>query len=178
MQPTSDEPIPPHQSVQQPAVPDPIPDYSTPVPQPSPLKDGLPSGWETQIDKLGCQYYIDHNTQRTTWNRPPAQTTEALAPNTTTSHQPLPAGWEERLAPNGNTYFVDHNTHTTTWIHPLRIPAWATVAARGPLPSGWEMRLTGTSRLYFVNHHTCTTTWSDPRPTSRRDESQAAESER
>ncbi|RKO99313.1 hypothetical protein CXG81DRAFT_1839, partial [Caulochytrium protostelioides] len=30
----------------------------------------LPPGWERRIDHLGRNYYVDHNTRRTTWHRP------------------------------------------------------------------------------------------------------------
>src|SRR6266436_6570018 len=30
----------------------------------------LLSGWEHQVDHLGCTYYVDHNTRTMTWNRP------------------------------------------------------------------------------------------------------------
>jgi hypothetical protein len=30
----------------------------------------LPPGWECRFSKLGNPYYIDHNTQSTTWVRP------------------------------------------------------------------------------------------------------------
>lgn len=30
----------------------------------------LPVGWEERIDEHGRVYYIDHNTQTTTWNKP------------------------------------------------------------------------------------------------------------
>lgn len=30
----------------------------------------LPAGWEEKIDGNGRTYYVDHNTRRTTWQRP------------------------------------------------------------------------------------------------------------
>jgi hypothetical protein len=34
------------------------------------MSSNLPSGWEERQDEHGRVYYIDHNTQTTTWNRP------------------------------------------------------------------------------------------------------------
>eukprot|EP00057_Strongylocentrotus_purpuratus_P028118 XP_011682592.1 PREDICTED: E3 ubiquitin-protein ligase Su(dx) [Strongylocentrotus purpuratus] len=62
----------------------------------------LPSNWEMRLDQHGRPYYVDHNTQTTTWERP----------------MPLPSGWERRKDPQGRIYYVDHNTRTTTWQRP------------------------------------------------------------
>lgn len=113
--------------------------------------DNLPAGWEKRIDKYGRTFYIDHNSQTTTWTRPPSgissreleQRQTALfdqqrraheqrtLPNvsqdattpvqTSNDYGPLPYGWESRIAPNGQYYYVDHNTQTTTWVHPNRL---------------------------------------------------------
>ncbi|KOB76883.1 E3 ubiquitin-protein ligase, partial [Operophtera brumata] len=47
-------------------------------------------------------YYVDHNTRSTSWERP----------------QPLPTGWEVRRDARGRVYYVDHNSRTTTWQRP------------------------------------------------------------
>jgi len=113
--------------------------------------DNLPAGWEKRIDKYGRTFYIDHNTQTTTWIRPPTgissreleQRQSALVDQQRRAHEqrtlpnvspaataavqtsddygPLPYGWERRMAPNGQNYYVDHNTQTTTWVHPNRL---------------------------------------------------------
>ena len=31
----------------------------------------LPPGWEAQTDASGKTFYVDHNTRKTTWTRPP-----------------------------------------------------------------------------------------------------------
>lgn len=36
----------------------------------SPAQTDLPSGWERRLAPNGQYYYIDHNTQRTTWTHP------------------------------------------------------------------------------------------------------------
>ena len=180
----------PRQPADQP-VPTPGP-TPTPLAQPVPRGDDLPPGWELRFDPRGRPYYVDHNTRRTTWTRPTAPASPALAPHSPTPTQAneevltpnttnadgtyadvrLPLGWEERRTPDGRPYFVDHHTRTTTWHDPRRTSVSATTAsttaianraALGPLPSGWEMRMTSTRRIYFVDHNTRTTTWDDPR---------------
>ena len=113
--------------------------------------DVLPTGWEKRIDKYGRTFYIDHNTQTTTWTRPPSNIPSAelerrqaaivdqqrraheqrTLPTVTAAataavqisddYGPLPYGWERRIAPNGQYYYVDHTTQTTTWVHPNRL---------------------------------------------------------
>lgn len=55
-----------------------------------------------RVDGYGRNYYVDHNTRSTSWERP----------------QPLGPGWEVRRDPRGRIYYVDHNTRTTTWQRP------------------------------------------------------------
>ncbi|XP_033625992.1 NEDD4-like E3 ubiquitin-protein ligase WWP1 [Asterias rubens] len=139
----------------------------------------LPGGWEVRLDQHNRPYYVDHNTQTTTWERP----------------QPLPQGWERRRDPQGRIYYVDHNTRTTTWQRPtvdslrtfqqwqrqhnhlqnttmqqlqqrLYLPSASGVEPNdplGPLPVGWEKRTDQLKRVYFVNHDNKTTQWEDPR---------------
>ncbi|XP_063950930.1 E3 ubiquitin-protein ligase Su(dx)-like [Lytechinus pictus] len=140
----------------------------------------LPSNWEMRLDQHGRPYYVDHNTQTTTWERP----------------MPLPSGWERRKDPQGRIYYVDHNTRTTTWQRPTldsvrNFQQWQVQHAQlqqtamqqlqqrlylpqaaggvdpsdplGPLPSGWEKRTDPHQRVYFVNHLNRTTQWEDPR---------------
>jgi len=123
----------------------------------------LPGGWGRRAHLLGRVYYIDHNTRRTTWNRPSSnEAANGDAP--TAGSGSLPAGWEERYTPEGRPYYLDHNMRTTTWVDPRQGQgAPLTISNLGPLPSGWEMRLTSARRVYFVDHSTKTTTWIDPR---------------
>lgn len=96
---------------------------------------GLPAGWEQRIAPNGQPYYINHNTQQTTWHRPtPAPTySDPLAgperllriyQQSVQQLGELPQGWEMREHNNGQIYFVDHNTHSTTWDDP-RLPSAA-----------------------------------------------------
>lgn len=70
--------------------------------QKQPPKFGpLPSGWEMRRTITDLVYFVDHNTNTTTWNDPR-----------------LPSGWETRRTTTDRVYFVDHNTRTTTWNDP------------------------------------------------------------
>ncbi|XP_071766362.1 E3 ubiquitin-protein ligase NEDD4 isoform X1 [Centroberyx gerrardi] len=115
-----------------------------------PTSVGLPPGWEEKQDSKGRRYYVNHNSQTTTWTRPLVQTTSEAAaqsvlsqsptvyhppmsPEESPQHSPcpeptyecgfMPAGWEVRSSPSGRPFFIDHNTKTTTWEDPrLKIP--------------------------------------------------------
>jgi hypothetical protein len=77
-------------------------------------KGFLPEGWERRKRILGRTYYVDHNTQSTSWNHPTASTPSADLGE-------LPHGWEMRRTHEGRPYFVDHNTRKTTWVDPRRL---------------------------------------------------------
>lgn len=72
------------------------------------LAQGLPQGWEVRFDKYNRPYYLDHNTQATTWQRPVPMPVE----------NDLPPNWERRLDSKNRPYYIDHNTRTTTWFKP------------------------------------------------------------
>ncbi|KAF8462478.1 hypothetical protein JB92DRAFT_2161777 [Gautieria morchelliformis] len=86
----------------------------------------LPAGWERRLDHQGRIYYVDHNTQSTTWDDP--RGTAAPAPRVLTHSRssrnlgPLPSGWQMRMTSTGRFYYLDHNTQKTTWDDP-RIPS-------------------------------------------------------
>lgn len=154
--------------------------------------DRLPEGWEHRIDALGRNYYVDHNTRRTTWNRPDSQqnrpqprpqsrtqprtlpaptsvtSTVSATPTPATSEVPLPVGWEERRTPEGRSYYVDHSNRTTSWVDPRRTqgqylaPVAGVNSSLGPLPSGWEMRLTPTGRVVSDLFHTIDINYMSP----------------
>lgn len=94
--------------------------------------DVLPQGWERRLAPNGQYYYVDHNTQRTTWIHPNSipqanrnlnqAEVQKLYQQTIAKLGPLPNGWEMRLHADGRLYFVDHNTHATTWDDP-RLPS-------------------------------------------------------
>ncbi|KAJ3198198.1 hypothetical protein HDU82_001259, partial [Entophlyctis luteolus] len=116
----------------------------------------LPSGWERRTDHLGRNYYVDHNTRTTTWQRPSASNVPAT-PNTAAINR---AAELDRF----NSRTLDTGTPSTT--HAATPPASTSSSSAtltGPLPAGWEQRLTSDGRPYFVDHNTRTTTWLDPR---------------
>lgn len=93
--------------------------------------ENLPLGWERRIAPNGQYYYIDHNTQRTTWIHPNRiqQIRVSGSDQLSTIYQqsisqlgPLPQGWEIRVHADGRIYYVDHNTQSTTWDDP-RLPS-------------------------------------------------------
>ncbi len=137
----------------------------------------LPEGWERRIDHLGRQYYVDHNTRTTTWNRP----SDNQASNT--ANQTASTG-DARARHNMRSLADDmldtgggsgSNTPNPAGSGSAGTPppaaggvalpgqAVATQAGAGPLPTGWEQRFTPEGRPYFVDHNTRTTTWVDPR---------------
>ena len=131
----------------------------------------LPGGWERRIDHLGRQYYVDHNSRSTTWNRPSESSTSntatqasqtgaaraqhnnrALADDMLDAQQPPTGGQTPTGGAAGGAGAnpaIPNNNSTT--------------AGSGPLPAGWEQRFTPEGRPYFVDHNTRTTTWVDPR---------------
>ena len=93
----------------------------------------LPSGWERRLAPNGQYYYIDHNTQRTSWTHPnqvqrfhitQASDVDRIYQESIHALGPLPAGWEMRISPDGRQYFLDHGAKTSTWDDP-RIPGAA-----------------------------------------------------
>lgn len=64
--------------------------------------------WEVRFDKYNRPYYLDHNTQQTTWQRPVPMPVD----------NDLPPNWERRLDGKNRPYYIDHNTRTTTWFRP------------------------------------------------------------
>merc|ERR1719259_1573844 len=114
----------------------------------------LPDGWEQATTTEGQVYYLNHNTQTTTWEdprkktpaspapkaapsalQPPAVST--AAPRPPPSSLPLPDGWEQALTPAGDTYFINHKDKTTSWVDP-RIPPHLHPS---PLPKGQQLSL-------------------------------------
>ena len=79
----------------------------------------LPAGWERRIsNRKNKPYYVDLNTQTTTWVRPHGPQ-QSIEDEDNEAGNPLPAGWERRISNWKNKpYYVDHNTQTTTWVRP------------------------------------------------------------
>jgi len=67
--------------------------------------NGLPSGWEMQVDpNTGRSFYVNHETLVTSWT-PPVES-------------PLPSGWSQERDGEGRLFFINHNTHETQWEDP------------------------------------------------------------
>ncbi|XP_018113416.1 NEDD4-like E3 ubiquitin-protein ligase WWP2 isoform X3 [Xenopus laevis] len=152
----------------------------------TPAAEGLPSGWEKRVDNRGRFYYVDHNTQTTTWQRPTAEYVRNYEQWQSQRNQmqgamqqlsqrflyqpssaapdndplgALPNGWEKRQD-NGRVYYVNHNTRTTQWEDPRT----QGMIQEPALPPGWEMKYTSEGIRYFVDHNKHATTFKDPRP--------------
>uniref|UniRef100_A0A7N6A415 HECT-type E3 ubiquitin transferase n=1 Tax=Anabas testudineus TaxID=64144 RepID=A0A7N6A415_ANATE len=82
-----------------------------------PTTTGLPPGWEEKWDSKGRRYYVNHNTQTTTWTRPLVQPLPRPSqhPEATSESGSLPAGWEVRMTSHV-FHFID--TRTTQWEDP------------------------------------------------------------
>nr|ODN85521.1 E3 ubiquitin-protein ligase NEDD4 [Cryptococcus depauperatus CBS 7841] len=130
----------------------------------------LPTGWERRIDHLGRQYYVDHNTRTTTWNRPSNDQVSNSASQATSTGEAR-ARHNQRTLPDemldigqsANNAGTDAATPTGAAGVNAVNTSNTTTAGQGPLPSGWEQRFTPEGRAYFVDHNTRTTTWVDPR---------------
>ncbi|KXJ28856.1 E3 ubiquitin-protein ligase NEDD4-like [Exaiptasia diaphana] len=93
------------------------------------LSEPLPPGWAMQQAPNGRVFFIDHNTQTTSWHDPRLNRTAASAPSLSSSPPsaapnvnqdlgPLPDGWEERLHADGRVFYIDHATRSTQWEDP------------------------------------------------------------
>lgn len=87
---------------------------------PRPKANPLPHGWELSHTKGGRPYFIDHNTQRTTYQDPRTlqRPQHVKADERELNKDPLPKGWEMRYSRAGRLYFIDHTSRTTTWDDP------------------------------------------------------------
>ncbi|CED82804.1 ubiquitin-protein ligase [Phaffia rhodozyma] len=134
----------------------------------------LPLNWERRMDHLGRQYYVDHNTRTTTWNRPsPTSSNSALAQSAASNS----TATAEALQRHNARTLADDLLETTAsggarvgaagasvlGQGAIPNPGAQTTAGGGPIPAGWEQRFTPEGRPYFVDHNTRTTTWVDPR---------------
>ncbi|XP_031561093.1 E3 ubiquitin-protein ligase NEDD4-like isoform X1 [Actinia tenebrosa] len=94
----------------------------------NPLLEPLPPGWAMQRAPNGRMFFIDHNTQTTSWHDPrlssgasPSAPLSSSPPSSGLSNQdlgPLPDGWEERLHSDGRVFYIDHTTRSTQWEDP------------------------------------------------------------
>lgn len=133
----------------------------------------LPEGWKRYQTEEGRSYYVDIETQTSTWEKPDPAHALYL----------VPAGWDYRKKDNGQIYWVDHNTRTTSRDCPDYIPkGWeaqedetgqrywidnirkiATDQKPFSLPPGWEARTDHLGREYYIDHGTKTKKWNIPK---------------
>lgn len=71
----------------------------------------LPEGWEEGRDFDGKIFYINHNTQKTTWIDPRDRYTKPQTFSDCVGDE-LPYGWEEVYDPQIGVYYVDHINQT------------------------------------------------------------------
>ncbi|KAG0300365.1 hypothetical protein BGZ98_009243 [Dissophora globulifera] len=81
------------------------------------LTSSIPEGWERRVTPEGRSYYVDHNTELTSWIKPKTSS-ESHNSLITSRSEALPVGWERRVTPEGRVYFVDQNSKSTSWIKP------------------------------------------------------------
>jgi len=68
----------------------------------------LPQGWDLNTDFDGKVYFIDHNTQKTTWVDPRDSLTKPASFADCVGDE-LPLGWEQVLDLNRGVYYVNHS---------------------------------------------------------------------
>eukprot|EP00045_Choanoeca_perplexa_P012032 m.129844 g.129844 ORF g.129844 m.129844 type:complete len:760 (+) comp15859_c0_seq2:37-2316(+) len=78
----------------------------------------LPPGWIMQRTKNGRPFFIDHNTQKTTWEDPRLTMQADSEANDAEGLGPLPLYWEERFTQAGRKFFVNHRERKTQWEDP------------------------------------------------------------
>ncbi|KAJ7994992.1 hypothetical protein DPEC_G00255280 [Dallia pectoralis] len=81
-----------------------------------PGRDTLPDHWSYGVCRDGRVFFINDETQRTTWLHP--RTGEPV----NSGHMirsDLPRGWEEGFSDEGASYFINHNQKSTSFRHPV-----------------------------------------------------------
>uniref|UniRef100_A0A3P8XUU3 Pleckstrin homology domain containing, family A member 7b n=1 Tax=Esox lucius TaxID=8010 RepID=A0A3P8XUU3_ESOLU len=79
-------------------------------------RDTLPDYWSYGVCRDGRVFFINDETQNTTWLHP--RTSEPV----NSGHMirsDLPRGWEEGFSEEGASYFINHNQKSTSFRHPV-----------------------------------------------------------
>ncbi|XP_042197246.1 pleckstrin homology domain-containing family A member 7 isoform X2 [Callorhinchus milii] len=79
-------------------------------------RETLPDQWSYGVCRDGRVYFIDDETQNTSWLHPRTGVAVNSGHITRTD---LPRGWEEGFSDEGASYFIDHNRRTTSFRHPV-----------------------------------------------------------
>ncbi|XP_056908012.1 pleckstrin homology domain-containing family A member 7-like isoform X12 [Takifugu flavidus] len=79
-------------------------------------RDSLPGRWSYGVCRDGRVFFIDDDTQTTTWLHPrsgdPVNSGHMIRSD-------LPRGWEEGFTIEGVSFFINHNQRGSTFRHPL-----------------------------------------------------------
>lgn len=73
----------------------------------SPIFGVAPEGWDLKQTTTGRLFYVNRQTQKTTWHKPQPD-----------DGDPLPHGWEAGRHADGRVYYINHFTKTNTWTRP------------------------------------------------------------
>lgn len=139
----------------------------------------LPLGWEQARTPQGQIYYLNHNTQSTTWEDPrklllkqrqqrqhgavsPAapQGPQNTAPPV---HSPGPPPGAPPGAPPPAPLGPPPPAPPSSQNNSQAPPVGVVNGNLGPLPDSWEQAVTPEGEIYFINHEDKSTSWFDPR---------------
>jgi E3 ubiquitin-protein ligase NEDD4 len=136
----------------------------------------LPGGWERRSDGSGRVFYLDHNTQTTTWQRPRSQVSASDIDRRQGDQfqqqremygqrsDPLnPSPLASALPTTANVPSAPPSAPVAS-SNPNPTPAPApTPSTNDDLPEGWERRVAPNGSPYYVDHNEQRTTWVHPR---------------
>ncbi|XP_050388548.1 transcriptional coactivator YAP1 isoform X3 [Patella vulgata] len=125
-------------------------------------EEPLPPGWSIGVTVVGQRYFLNHETQTTTWQDPrkTQSTTNLLNPQ---QQQPAPAQQQQHAMQQQQAAGGSSNQ-----------PPQIINVDKIPLPPGWERAFTNEGECYYIHHVERTTSWFHPsvpahlqRPTMR-----------
>lgn len=87
----------------------------------SPIFGVAPEGWDLKQTKTGRLFYVNRQTQNTTWHKPQPD-----------DGDPLPHGWEAGRHADGRVYYINHLTKTNTWMRPTASSVQPSSQGPGP----------------------------------------------
>jgi len=90
----------------------------------------LPFGWEMYKDDDGIPYFVDTNTEQTSYDDP------RVGDDPKDGKGPLPPMWEKKEDEVGRVYFINAHTAETSWSDPRF--GMDPKDGLGPLPVQWE----------------------------------------
>ena len=113
----------------------------------------LPPGWEWRRDQNGRILYIDHNNQRTTFNRP--QVASAPEPEALPDMNMGKASFRRVISHEDESQWVPQS-NSQAIMSQLSLDL-------AVLPDGWEEKVLPNGKIFYVDHNSKITTWEDPR---------------